>query len=129
MKIAYSKKRLLINAFLGFFWVPMGAIYLMTNVNFSWLSYLTIILGCLYIYLFVRDYYKKYIEVNENSLTVNTFPVKTILFKDLINVSYFAGEFTFKTDKATIRINKNLLQKSQQVFFEEFFQNLKNRID
>ncbi|ADX68730.1 hypothetical protein [Weeksella virosa] len=129
MKIAYSKKRLLINAFLGFFWVLMGAIYLMTNVNFSWLSYLTIILGCLYIYLFVRDYYKKYIEVNENSLTVNTFPVKTILFKDLINVSYFAGEFTFKTDKTTIRINKNLLQKSQQVFFEEFFQNLKNRID
>lgn len=51
---------------------------------------------------------------------------KTIYFKDLIDMKYYAGNFTFKTKEKNIQISKDQMNKSDVPQFEKQLEKIKD---
>lgn len=124
MKIAYSKKRLYTNLILGIFWITLSIVYYMTIHQFRWNAYFTLILGLVYIALYISESRKNYIEINNDSLKINSFPAKEIKLKDIKSLNYYAGYFIFITSDKTLRIVQSQINKEQMAEFQSFFNTL-----
>ena len=128
MKISYSKKRLYANLILGILWTILGVSYFIANEKIKWYAYATLILGVVYIAMFLFDYSQKYIEITKEKIRVNSIPNKEIELKEITEVKYYADEYTFKTPNKSLKINKSLINKNQFNEFENFFHNLSNEL-
>ena len=128
MKISYSKKRLYANLILGILWTILGVSYFIANEKIKWYAYATLILGVVYIAMFLFDYSQKYIEITKEKIKVNSIPNKEIELKEITEVKYYADEYTFKTPNKSLKINKSLMNKNQFNEFDNFFHNLSNEL-
>lgn len=128
MKFSYSKKRLYINLILGFLWFGIGLSYFFTNEKIRWNVYVNIILGIIYIAMFVYDYTQKYFEITKDKIKIKSIPEKQIEIDKIIEVKYFADEYIFKTANKTLKIMKSQIKKEQLPEFENFYNKILNEL-
>lgn len=124
MKIAYSKKRLYTNLILGIVWIVLSIAYYMTIHQFRWNAYLTLAVGLAYIALYIIESRKNYFEIGDNTLKINTIPVKEIKLDEIKAVNYYAGDFIFITSDKKLKIVQNQINKDQLAEFQSFFNTL-----
>jgi hypothetical protein len=125
MKVAYSNGRLFFNLLMGFFWIGTRIVNFMGDDKFKWLDYAFLVFGIAYLIGFFIEYYMKYFSYDELEITLFGWRKKTIQWKDLIELKYFAGTYTFRTLDNTIAINKSTMNKKARLDFENCFQQIK----
>ena len=128
MKFSYSNKRLYINLVLGILWTIIGTSYFFDKENMRWNHYLFIVLGMLYLTMFGYEYSKKYFEISNDKIKLFTIPNKEINLSEIKEVKYYADNYTFKTPKKSLKIVKSQINKKQLPEFENFFNDLQNKL-
>ena len=128
MKISYSKKRLYINLILGILWTGIGLSYFFENDKIKWNVYATLILGIIYIAMFIYEYTQKYVEITKDKITINSIPKKEIEINEIKEVKYYADDYTFKTTDKTLKIIRSQINKTELPEFENFFNNLNKEL-
>ena len=128
MKFSYSNKRLYINLVLGILWTIIGTSYFFDKENMRWNHYLFIVLGMLYLTMFGYEYSKKYLEISNDKIKLFTIPNKEINLSEIKEVKYYADDYTFKTPKKSLKIVKSQINKKQLPEFENFFNDLQNKL-
>ncbi|WP_313032262.1 hypothetical protein [Soonwooa sp.] len=128
MKFSYSNKRLYINLVLGILWTIIGTSYFFDKENMRWNHYLFIVLGMLYLTMFGYEYSKKYFEISNDKIKLFTIPNKEINLSEIKEVKYYADDYTFKTPKKSLKIVKSQINKKQLPEFENFFNDLQNKL-
>ena len=127
MKIAYSNKRLFLNCLLGILWIYIGTTYLSNHSRDTKYSYFLYVVGTFYISLFLFEYFKKYVEITEDQIKVNSIPAKEIFIKDINGITFSGNDYIFKTADKMVKVKKSQINKDQLPEFEAFFNKLKER--
>lgn len=128
IKFSYSNKRLYVNLSLGILWMIIGLSYFFTNEEIKWNVYATLILAIFYITMFLYEYIQKYFEVTKDKIIINSIPNKEININEITEVKYYANDYTFKTPNKYLKIVKSQINKKQLPEFENFFNNLQNKL-
>ena len=126
MRYRHNNRTLILNLALAVLWSGYGISKIVDTGGKSWDDYLFLIIGMLYIGIFLVEYFGKYFEMTDEKITLAGPFSKTIYFKDLIGMKYYAGDFTFKTKERTIQISKDLMNKSDVPQFEKQFEKIKH---
>ena len=131
MKIGYSKKRLFSNLLMGTLWLGVGISYFFEQgiATKKIRPYFLILLGLIYLSIFIFDYTKKYFEISDGKIKINTFPKKEINIEDIRDVKYYADDYTFKTSDKQIKIQKSQINSKDLPEFESFFNTLKSQLE
>ncbi|ROI10334.1 hypothetical protein EGI11_00015 [Chryseobacterium sp. H3056] len=128
MQFSYSNKRLYINLILGILWIGIGLSYFFENEKIRWNAYATLILGIVYITMFLYEYTQKYFEITKEKIIIKSIPNKEISLNQITEVKYYADDFTFRSPKKTLKIVKSQINKKQLTAFENFFNNLNTEL-
>ena len=128
MQFSYSNKRLYINLILGILWIGIGLSYFFENEKIRWNAYATLILGIVYITMFLYEYTQKYFEITKEKIIIKSIPNKEISLNEITEVKYYADDFTFRSPKKTLKIVKSQINKKQLTEFENFFNNLNTEL-
>ncbi|MFD0933544.1 hypothetical protein ACFQ0R_13140 [Psychroflexus salinarum] len=83
MKINLNKKRLYTNLFLGTLWIFLGASYFIFGETMSWIGYMYLILGILYLAHFLYDFKHQYLIIEKGRIQKNVL----YSFKNSIELS------------------------------------------
>ena len=126
--MSVSSERLYINLVLGILWTIIGTSYFFDKENMRWNHYLFIVLGMLYLTMFGYEYSKKYFEISNDKIKLFTIPNKEINLSEIKEVKYYADDYTFKTPKKSLKIVKSQINKKQLPEFENFFNDLQNKL-
>lgn len=130
MKFSYSKKRLQTNLFFGIFWILLSIINFYIAEIYRFTLYLTPMLGILYLITYLHEYMKKYFEITDEKIIVNTFlKKKEIEINKIVEAKYFADDYTFKSNNRSLKIIESQIKKEQRPAFEKFFQELNKQIN
>ncbi len=133
MKIGYSKWRMNLNLVMGILWTFIGVfrVYeLFFTDDFVWFYILFIILGPLYLFIYFYDKEYGYFVIDDEKVEVQGIPKKSIHFKNLRAMRYFAGDYIFKDHFGKeIFLRKEAIDKKMIPVFEEKFGELKEKFD
>src|SRR5690606_8433254 len=97
MKIAYKKRHLKVNLFLGIMWLVLAFL----NFNYgetNWISYGYLVLALLYLTRWFYQSQYKYLTIDNGIIKENWPFGKEINLADIENVKYFAGDLILKTN-------------------------------
>lgn len=129
LEFAFSNRRLYMNLILGILWLGIGISYFFEqDEKLKYKPYFVTILGILYIVLFLYDYTQKYFEITKDKIKINSIPSKEINLNEVIEVKYYADDYTFKTSNRSLKIVKSQINKKQLPEFENFFTELQSKI-
>ena len=104
LQIKYSKKQLRYSLIFGILWIVIFVAYLIfRSESYFGYGYLTIGIVFIGIYVYKKTFH--YATINNGVLTKHNFTPKRIQLDQIIDVHYFAGKYTFKTEKSEISIN------------------------
>lgn len=120
MKIAYKKRHLKVNLFLGIMWLVLAFL----NFNYgetNWISYGYLVLALLYLTRWFYQSQYKYLTIDNGIIKENWPFGKEINLADIENVKYFAGDLILKTHNSQITIHKQLID-------EKSFTDLENEL-
>lgn len=126
MRYHHNNRTLILSFALAVIWSYLGISKIVDTEGKSWDDYLFLIIGILYIGIFLVQYFGKYFEMTDEKITLTGPFSKTIYFKDLIDMKYYAGDFTFKSKEKTIKISKDQMNKSDVTQFEKQFEKIKD---
>lgn len=128
MRYRYNNGTLILNLALAVLWSCLGISKIADTVGKAWKDYLFLIIGILYIGIFLVQYFGKYFEMTDEKISLTGPFSKTIYFKDLVEMKYYAGDFTFKTKQKTIKISKDQLNRSDVPQFEKQLEKIKDTL-
>jgi hypothetical protein len=120
MKIAYKKRHLKVNLFLGIMWLVLAFL----NFNYgetNWISYGYLVLALLYLTRWFYQSQYKYLTIDNGIIKENWPFGKEINLADIENVKYFAGDLILKTNNSQLTIHKQLID-------EKSFTDLENEL-
>lgn len=120
MTVNYSKKRLFFNLFLGILWLFIGASYLVGEEKLMWHHYGFLIIGLLYLWAFLLEFFKKYFKITSQEIILFGLKNRKIDFKDLVKIKYFAGDYILKDKNNSIIIVKSQIDKNQLEDFKKY---------
>lgn len=120
MKFPFSKKSVNKNLYLGILWIIIAIIYLLAYDNVKWYFYPTLILGIIYLGIYVYEFQLNYIEISENKIIINSLPRKELNLNEIIDIKYFAGDYILSTPNNSIKIIKSQISKEYISEFEEY---------
>lgn len=120
MKFPFSKKSVNKNLYLGILWIIIAIIYLLAYDNVKWYFYPTLILGIIYLGIYVYEFQLNYIEISENKIIINSLPRKELNLNEIIDIKYFAGDYILSTPNNSIKIIKSQISKEHISEFEEY---------
>ncbi|GGP02544.1 hypothetical protein GCM10010992_07350 [Cloacibacterium rupense] len=129
MTVNYSKKRLFFNLFLGILWLFIGASYLLGEEKLLWHHYGFLIVGLLYLWIFLLEFFKKYFKITSQEIVLFGLKNRKIDFKDLLEIKYFAGDYVFKDKNKSITIVKSQIDKNQLEDFEKIWNEVKSTFE
>lgn len=129
MTVNYSKKRLFFNLFLGILWLFIGASYLLGEEKLLWHHYGFLIVGLLYLWIFLLEFFKKYFKITSQEIVLFGLKNRKIDFKDLLEIKYFAGDYVFKDKNKSITIVKSQIDKNQLEDFEKIWNEVKSAFE
>ncbi|RXJ50048.1 hypothetical protein [Gelidibacter gilvus] len=123
MKIKFKKKRLKYLMIVGIMWVIFGitaVIFFSDNIfNYGYL-----ILGILYFCVYLFEYNKQYLTIENGTITKNHLISKKINLVDIKGIRKFAGDYKLKTDTDELIIDTNLIEENSLVDLESVLNNL-----
>lgn len=128
MRYRYNNGTLILNLALAVLWSYYGISKIADTGGKAWTDYLFLIIGILYIGIFLVQYFGKYFEITNEKISLTVPFSKTIYFKDLVEMKYYAGDFTFKTKQKTIKISKDQMNKSDVPQFEKQLERIKDTL-
>lgn len=120
MKIAYKKKHLIVNLFLGIMWLVLAFL----NFNYgetNWINYGYLVIALLYLTRWFYQYQNQYLTIDNGIIKENWPFGKEINLADIENVKYFAGDLILKTNNSQLTIHKQLID-------EKSFTDLENEL-
>ena len=94
--------------------------YLLAYDNIKWYFYPTLILGIIYLGIYVYEFQLNYIEISENKIIINSLPRKELNLNEIIDIKYFAGDYILSTPNNSIKIIKSQISKEYISEFEEY---------
>lgn len=120
MKIAYKKKHLIVNLFLGIMWLVLAFL----NFNYgetNWINYGYLVIALLYLTRWFYQYQNQYLTIDKGIIKENWPFGKEINLDEIQQIKYFAGDLILKTNNSQITINKQLID-------EKSFTDLENEL-
>ena len=128
MRYRYNNTTLILNLALAVLWSYYGISRFVDTGGKAWTDYLFLIIGILYIGIFLVQSFGKYFEITDEKITLTGPFSKTVYIKDLVEMKYYAGDFTFKTREKTLKISKNQMNKSEVPQFEKQVEKIKETL-
>ncbi|MDY3520897.1 hypothetical protein PG614_10465 [Riemerella anatipestifer] len=129
LEFAFTNKRLYMNLILGILWLGIGISYFIEQDDkIKYKPYVVLILGIAYILLSLYEFKQKYFIITVDKIKINSIPSKEINLNELTELKYYGDDYTFKTPKKSLKIVKSQINKKQISEFENFFNNLQNKL-
>ena len=132
MKFSYSNRQLIVNLIMGIVWIGLGirAIYTREiNESIGYKPYVFIGVGILFLIYFYYQYSKKYFEVTDEWIKVNSFLDKKIYVDDLTKIHFKSGIYVFVSKDKRFKIMQPKIKRSQINAFNEWFDKVKKKVD
>ena len=108
-------------------WIAIAISYFLENDKGKWRTYFLLSFGILYLMMFLFEYFRKYVEITEDQIKVNSIPAKKIFIKDINGITFSGNDYIFKTADKMVKVKKFQINKDQLPEFEAFFNKLKER--
>jgi len=129
MKFSYSKRRLYTNLIYGIIWIGIGTGNVFSDEKIAWKIYGFLLLGLVYLALFLFEYTQKYFVLTSDKIIINALPKKEINLSELAELKYYAGDYTFKSKDKSLKIVKSQIDKKQLSQFEIVFSNMQQELN
>ena len=110
MKVYYNRKQLNIALIFGVLWVLIGVISIVGNSENNFLSGFLLI-GVVYLILYFVKKHNPYVVITEEYIQVHNYVRKKIQLNDIVDVKYFAGDYTIKSFDKELTIDTNFIDK------------------
>lgn len=125
----YTKKRMNINLMLGIIWFGLGAsgVLFIDNTTNIW-SYGWMVLGALYIAMFIWERRKQYVTLTEKSIKKNKLKPIEIELKKITQIRRFSGDINIISEEKKITINTNLITEESKAELETFLKPIEVRL-
>ncbi len=109
MKIAYSNKHLNYKLIFGASLLLFGLLTIDYNEENKWSDFGYLVFGIVYICIYIYENHIQYITIKDQTLTVNTFPKKSVRLKDIKQIKSFAGDYIIQTNNTKFTINTQII--------------------
>ena len=123
MKIKYEEKSLKFNLVYGLFMIVIG-IFAVVNDSNSFYNYPWLIIGALQTGTYFYNKKLQYLTIENNRLTKHSIFPKVIELNEIRKVRKFVNSYKIETDKTTLRISKNIIEKESLYKLNQVFENL-----
>ena len=127
MKIKYEEKSLKFNLVYGLFMIVIG-IFAVANDSNSFFNYTWLIIGALQIGTYFYNKKFQYLTIENNRLTKHSIFPKVIELNEIRKVRKFVNSYKIETDKTTLRISKNIIEKESLYKLNQVFENLNLKV-
>jgi hypothetical protein len=128
MTIPYKKKYLNTHLILGVVLLILGLLNLNYNDENRWFDYGYLVIGLLYMVLYIYQKQVKYLSINHGVLKLHGDFGKKVVLADVKVIKTFAGDYILKTDDKTLTINTQIIDplalKELQIALEALKRNL-----
>jgi len=122
--IKFKSKRLYFNLALGLFWIVSATVSIWESDKIYWLSYVTMLIGVIYIGMSLWEFNKQYLTLTPNIIKENSRFGKKILLKDIIVVKKVFGDYILKTDQKELSINMSLVHDDSKAELNAFINSI-----
>ncbi|UPS92724.1 hypothetical protein [Bizionia sp. M204] len=122
--IKFKSKRLYFNLALGLFWIVSATVSIWESDKIYWLSYVTMLIGVIYIGMSLWEFNKQYLTLTPNIIKENSLFGKKILLKDIIEVKKLFGDYILKTDQKELSINMSLVHDDSKAELNAFINSI-----
>lgn len=129
MKFSYSFRQLIVNLIMGLVWIGLGIRSLYINETIDYKPIVFIIVGVLFLALFIFQYTKKYFEVTDDWIEVSSIFDKKININDLTKVIFTSGIYVFTSRNKRIKIVQPKIKRDQIASFNKVFDKIKKKVD
>ncbi|HMQ45768.1 MAG TPA: hypothetical protein PKC63_15615 [Mariniflexile sp.] len=109
MTIPYKKKYLNTHLILGVVLLILGLLNLNYNDENRWFDYGYLVIGLLYMVLYIYQKLVKYLSINHGVLKLHGDFGKKVVLADVKVIKTFAGDYILKTDDKTLTINTQII--------------------
>lgn len=109
MTIPYKKKHVITTLIFGVVWLILGLLNLNYNDENRWFDYGYLVIGLLYMVLYIYQKLVKYLSINHGVLKLHGDFGKKVVLADVKVIKTFAGDYILKTDDKTLTINTQII--------------------
>jgi hypothetical protein len=109
MTIPYKKKYVITTLIFGVVWLTLGLLNLNYNDENRWFDYGYLVIGLLYMVLYIYQKQVKYLSINHGVLKLHGDFGKKVVLADVKVIKTFAGDYILKTDDKTLTINTQII--------------------
>lgn len=126
MKFRQNSWRIKLGIIVGIIFFLLGIVQWVGNWNLpGYSAYLNILIGLLWIGVIWYQNKTGYFQVTENEIIqYGIFKTKKVNLTDLKQITYQAGDYTFKDSENEIRIVKEMIDKKDLPKFERILEKL-----
>lgn len=110
-KIEFKNRLKVINLILAFVWPVLGALRIIIDDNFDWVSYTYMVMGVMYLGVFYLQSKRNYILIKDGILT-KCFELRTkkIPLSEIKSIRKFAGDYKLRSESDELIINTQMLE-------------------
>ncbi|MBU2527165.1 MAG: hypothetical protein KKC03_11245 [Bacteroidetes bacterium] len=130
MQQIYQKKKIARTHLLfGIFWSVLLLLkYIFDSENLSYFDGFYLLVAILYLALAIFQIKIPYLILDKDFIQVNDVLSKKLQVSDIVQASYFAGTYTFKTANQKLNINKDVLEPKDLDTLKETYQKIRNSL-
>lgn len=115
MKIAYKKKYLNGNLFLGVVWLIWFFVGFFEEKELHWIDYGWIVISTMYLGLYFYQKNYKYLTIKNGIISVNAPFGKKLNLTEIKQIKKFVGDYILKTDKEELTIDTQIIDPNSLV--------------
>ncbi len=119
MRLAYKKKHIRLNLFLGIAWLLFSVGNCFFNDAFRWQDAIFFILPVVYLTIYYFQSRQKYLTINRYYVKENWWFGKKIILADIYAINHFSGRYTLKTKEKSLKIQIELLDPESLSILKE----------
>ncbi len=112
IKIKYKKSRFRYNLVFGIIWIGLGIFSLVGKDKIIWTDYGYLIVGILYLGLYLYEMTNQYITINHETIKRNSLFGKEIKVKDINRIKKVYGQYTLITRTQQLKINTDFIDSA-----------------
>ncbi len=124
MRIKYKNNRLYANLGLGIIWICLGVFSLLAEDKIRWTGYGYLIVGVLYIGLYLYERTNQYLTIDNEIIKRNGLFGKKINIKNIHQIKKLYGQYTLITNNQELKINTELIDDDSRIELERILKQL-----
>lgn len=129
LKFSYSNQRLYTHLVICILGLVLGlSYYFNINATLVFKPFAMTLLGFIYLFIFIYELKQKYFEITKDKIKIKSIFGKEIKIDEITDVIFYEGKYIFKDSNKSLKIIKSSIKKNQIAEFEEFFDDVKNKI-